>query len=194
MIAPPFAATSNFPNFRRTAIITYVLSDVALVGAAVLWLTGDREYAGLVFVVGLLLTAIALRAAQIVFIRSQIADRIDRGQAIVAELAGRRHVRASWFRSPWYVVLTDLHLYAFLVTVRPSDAKLRAAYRDISGFRLGTGTKTPTVVIELLGEAIEIDGVTSEQLRWFEYELAARRPDLVRESVADKFDEITGLS
>lgn len=191
---PPFAATSNFHNFRRTAIVTYVISDIALIGAAVLWLVGDRLLAGLVFLIGLVFTVVALRAAQIVFIRSQIVDRIDRGQTIVAELAGRRHVRASWFRSPWYVVLTDHYLYAFLVTVRPSDARVRVAHGDIMGFRLGTGMKATTVIVDLPSDSIEIVGITSEQLHWFEAELAAKRPDLVRESVADKFDEITELS
>lgn len=191
---PPFAATKNFHNFRRTAIITYVISDIALVAAAVLWLVGDKPFAGLVFFAGLVLTMIALRAAQIVFIRSQIADRIDRGQTILAELAGRRHARFSWLRSPWYVVLTDHYLYGFLVTIRPSDAVARVAHGDIMGFRLGTGTKATTIIVELPSESIEVVGVTSEQLHWFEDELVRHRPDLVRESVADKYDEITDLS
>lgn len=191
---PPFAAINNFRNYRLSAIVTYVLSDVALVGAAVLWLTGDRESAAIVFAVGLVLTAIALRAAQIVFIRSQIADRIDRGETILAELAGRRHVRASWLRSPWYVVLTDQFLYGFIVTVKPSDAVVRTAHGDIRGFRLGTGAKATTVTVELPSATIELDGASAEQLRCFEGELAARRPDLVRESVADKFDQAIGLS
>lgn len=191
---PPFAATRNFHNFRRTAIITYVISDIALIAAAVLWLVGDKPFAGLVFFVGLVFTVIALRAAQIVFIRSQIADRIDRGQTILAELAGRRHARLSWLRSPWYLVLTDHYLYGFLVTIRTSDAVVRAAHGDIMGFRLGTGTRSTTIIVELPSESIEIVGVTSEQLHWFEEELARRRPDLVAESVADKFDAITDLS
>lgn len=162
------------------AIVTYVLSDVLLVGAVVAWFLVDVTLAVFLGVLALLLTISALRCAQVAFIRPQIEDSVDHRETILATLGARRHVRFSLFRHPLFVVLTDRHLYAWRVAFKVQEPDIRLAYNDIRSFGLGDGTRSLTLLIELPSQTLELVGANWEDVLWAERVLNEKRPGVVR--------------
>lgn len=167
------------------AIVTYVLSDVLLVGAVVAWIWVDVVLGIFLGILAVLLTLSALRCAQVAFIRPQIEDSVDHRETILATLGARRHVRFSLFRHPLFVVLTDRHLYAWRVAFKVQEPDVRVAYNDVLGFGLGEGTKSFTLLIELPSQTLELVGTNWEDVSWAERVLNEKRPGAVRGTPAE---------
>jgi hypothetical protein len=178
-VAADPAADHVFQNYRLAAIVTYVLSDIAIVGAILSWLYGDKILGVVLAIAAVFLTIIAIRSAQVAFIRSQIERFIDRGETVLAELGGRRHVRLSWFRHPLFLVLTDNYFYAFVVGFNPSEAETRLAYNNLMSVGLGTGSRTLTLIVELPDRQLQLVGITAPEVKRFEQVLNEKRPGLI---------------
>lgn len=178
--------TTVFRNYRRAAIWTYVWSDILLVAAVVSWVWFDKVLAVFLGFFAVVLTISSLRSAQVAFIRSGIEDRIDRGETVLAQIGGRRHVRASLFRAPLFVVLTDRYLYAWTIGVKPGPPDVRRAYNDLLAVGWGERSKALTLVIELPDRRLEMVGLMLDELERFEEVLAVKRPGLVGEALSPR--------
>jgi hypothetical protein len=170
--------------------VTFFLSDVLLVVAVASWVWFDKVFAVIAFIFGIFLTISAFRCLQVYAMRREIEFRLDRGQSVLAELGGRRHVRFSWFRSPLYLTLTEDYLYAWDVGFRAAPPRVRRAYGDVMSVRFGTKMKAATLLIELPDETLEIVGVMTDELDRFERVLTAKRPTAVQPGLAEYLREL----
>lgn len=156
--APPPPA---FKGYRRMAIVTYIVSDVLLVAAALAWFFVSVPVAIFLGVLAVLFTLAALRCAQVTFIRPQIEDSIDPGETIRATIGARRGGRVSALRSPLFLVFTGRQLYVFKVGFKVGEPLHRvplAAARDFWWDEQGK-----TVQVRLPAETLALVGVDPEE-------------------------------
>lgn len=123
------SATSTFRGYRSAAIVTYVISDIALLAAAVAYFVSGLAVALAIGVVAIVFTLVALRCGQIVFARNTYEDRIPEGETLDFEFGARRAVPLSTLRSPVIVLATDRAVHAYLVGLIPSQP-IASALRD----------------------------------------------------------------
>lgn len=116
------SATSTFRGYRTAAIVTYVISDIALFAAAAAYFVSGLPAALAIGVVALVFTLVALRCGQIVFARNTYEDRLPEGEKLEFEFGARRAVALSRLRSPVLVMLTDRAIHAYRVGLIPREA------------------------------------------------------------------------
>lgn len=129
--AAVFSGSAVFSNYGRAAVITYVISDVALAGAVLAYIFLDLAVAIAFGGVAIVLTLIALRCGQVVFSRRLAEDKIETDETVLAELGARRDVRVSLLRSPSLLIFTDRRLYVLDVSIFGVGRQRRLAYQEL---------------------------------------------------------------
>lgn len=158
------SATSVFTGYRLAAIVTYVISDLALVGAAVAYVLVDLKTALAIGAVAVLFTLIALRCGQIVFASRYYEDRIPDDESVAYEFGARRAVPMSWLRSPLLVLVTDRAVHAFVVGVIARDAVATAAHDAGVSLRQSPTARSGDVDLQIGAQTIGLRGLSADTM------------------------------
>lgn len=158
------SATSVFPGYRVAAIVTYVISDVALVGAAAAYVFVDLRTALAIGLVAVIFTLIALRCGQIVFAQRTYERRVPDGEVIAYELGARRAVPVSWLRSPMLVIVTDQAVHAFVLSVFPHPAVASGVHSAGVSLRQSPTSQKGVVDLQIGDQVIGLRGLSAEKV------------------------------
>lgn len=163
-LAGVLSATSTFRGYRTAAIVTYVISDVALFAAAAAYFVSGLTTALAIGVVALAFTLIALRCGQIVFARNTYEDRLPAGEKLEFEFGARRAVALSRLRSPVLVLVSNQSIHAFVVGLIPRAAIASAARGAGARVRQSPTANSGDVELRIGAETIALRGLSQESI------------------------------
>lgn len=157
-------ATTTFRGYRTAAIITYLISDAALFGAAAAYFFIGLGPALAIGAVAVVFTLIALRCGQIVFARNTYADRIPANEHLEFEFGARRPVAFSRLRSPVLVLVTDRAIHAFRVGLVPREPIASVERSEGASIRQSPTVDSGDVDLQLGDQSIALRGMSQDSI------------------------------
>lgn len=158
------SATTTFRGYRTAAIVTYLISDVALFGAAAAYFVVGIGPALAIGAVAVVFTLIALRCGQIVFARRTYEDRMPDGERFDFEFGARQAVALSRLRSPVLVLGTDRAIHAFHVGVIPREPIASVKRSEGVSIRQSPTVDSGDVDLRMGGQRIALRGMSQQAI------------------------------
>lgn len=158
------STTTTFRGYRTAAIVTYVISDAALFGAAAAYFVSGIELALAIGAVALIFTLIALRCGQIVFARRTYEDRLPDDEKLEFEFGARRAVSLSRLRSPLLVLVTDRAIHAYKVGLTPGLPMASADRSDGARIRQSPTVNTGDIELQIGMQTIALRGMSQASI------------------------------
>lgn len=168
---------------RRLAVIEGVLAIFAT-AAAVAWIGIDRTGAYFFAAAAAGLALVAFRTMQIDLTFRDAANRVDRGETVLAQLSGRQAESLSWLRRPLLVVLTEHNVYFFESSISSRGPVERRAYNDLTEFGLGERSQSAALRIGLPDRVFVVSGLILDEVAAAEALVDQKRPKLIVSPIA----------
>lgn len=154
------SASTTFRGYRIAAIVTYLISDVALFGAVVAYFVSGIELALAFGAVAVIFTLIALRCGQVVFARRTYEDRIPSGEVFEFEFGARQAAVLSLFRSPVLVIGSDRSIFVFHVGLIPREPIAAGARTEGASIRQSPTVESGDVDLQVGDHVIPLRGMS----------------------------------